>query len=129
MASLIDKAKQWIAQNPTKTPEEIWVDAFSLGIAYAQRNAPKDKSEIIKKKKAEFKEMVRPYVPMFGRDLCNNFYSYWAEANTKTGKLRWEGEKSFEVDLRLKTWKRREEERKNPKENAKPSGKKLEILN
>lgn len=128
MASLQEKAKQWIAENPTMTPEEIWLEAFSLGIAYAQRNAPKDKAELIAKKKLEFQKMIRPYVPLFGRDLCNNFYSYWAEANIKTGKLRWESEKSFEVDLRLKTWKKRDDERTTPKESAKPSGKRLEIL-
>lgn len=55
-------------------------------------------------RKAEFIEMVRPFVPEVGRETANEFVKYWNEHSPKGWKLRWEKEETFDVKRRLATW-------------------------
>lgn len=51
-----------------------------------------------------FSEMLSPHQHSFLLgDEYDNFYSYWSE-KSKTGKERWESEKFFNIDRRIKTW-------------------------
>lgn len=76
----------------------------------------KKKEDRIKKKKAEFAKKLEPFLEMYGRDVLNEFWEYWCEANMRTGKLEWERHTSFEIDLRLKRWVRNSYGRKKPNE-------------
>jgi hypothetical protein len=67
--------------------------------------------EIIKKKKGDFAKEIEPYVLTYGKDMCNDFFRYWAESDNK-GKLKWEKTKqkqggTWEISLRLATWSKK----------------------
>lgn len=70
-------------------------------------NNDKNKEEeinIVAQKKIEFAEMIKPFVEKFGKDLCNEFYSYWTEPNKSQTKIKWELERTFDINLRLTTF-------------------------
>ena len=58
---------------------------------------------IIERKKNEFRNLIDSYAYLLG-DQYEQFFDYWSESNIKSGKLRWEGEKFFNIERRIATW-------------------------
>lgn len=50
----------------------------------------------------KFEKMIEPYIDVLGNNY-NDFLEYWAEPS-KSGKLRYEAEKFFDVKRRISTW-------------------------
>ena len=67
-----------------------------------------DIKEKINKKEIEFKESIEPFIPIYGKDICNKFYLYWSEPNKSKTKLRYEMEKTWDVSRRLANWANRD---------------------
>ena len=61
--------------------------------------------DIIDKKVNSFRESMELFRYDLGNDF-DDFVEYWAEPNHKNGKLRWEGEKFFNIDRRIANWLR-----------------------
>jgi len=68
----------------------------------------KVKESKIKERKGEFKKTLTPYLEKYGKDMLNNFYSYWTEHGEKDIKMRFEKQVSFSIARRLATWKKGE---------------------
>lgn len=62
----------------------------------------------IEYRKREFYNSLTPYVSEFGKERVRDFYEYWSEHGERDRKFRKEKEKSFSIERRLKTWKKRE---------------------
>jgi len=65
-------------------------------------NESKENGIKIKEIKVSFSEMLSPHIFELS-DEYDNFYSYWTEKN-KAGKERYELEKFFDIERRIKTW-------------------------
>lgn len=50
----------------------------------------------------KFEKMIEPFIDILGSNY-NDFLEYWAEPS-KSGKLRYEAEKFFDVKRRINTW-------------------------
>ncbi len=61
--------------------------------------------EIIESKVNSFRESMQFFKNDLGNDF-DEFVEYWAEPNHKNGKLRWEGEKFFNIERRIANWLR-----------------------
>ena len=61
----------------------------------------------INSRKQEFYNSLLPYLKTYDKILLKEFYDYWTEHGDKDKKYRKEKEKSFNTDLRLKTWFKR----------------------
>jgi hypothetical protein len=68
----------------------------------------KKKSTSIDDRKAKFYNDLIPYVETYGKDMIREFYDYWSEANRSATKMRWEQERTWELNLRLKYWAKRD---------------------
>lgn len=68
-----------------------------------KENAPAALSLSYKERCKLFQSELRPFLSEYPREMLNDFYRYWVEPNKK-GKMRWELEKTWRLDLRLKTW-------------------------
>jgi hypothetical protein len=79
---------------------------------------PKDDIEVRKQK---FKESIYPFAEEFTPTTCKAFFEYWSEKNTNGKKMRFEMQKTFELSLRLKTWKEREKNYGATKKTITPS--------
>lgn len=64
-----------------------------------------------------FVEDLRPYLQMYGRDMVNEFYAYWSEPNKTHTKMRFEQEKTWDLERRLARWARNNKERNNGNTN------------
>lgn len=65
-------------------------------------------------KKENFKDLVRPFIEKYGKELCNDFWYYWTQPmSNKSGKLAWENEKKFDIDARLRTFKKNNNDSNN----------------
>ena len=61
-------------------------------------------AEETKQRAQEFYYSLAPYVAAYGKEMIRDFYDYWSETNKSRTKMRWETEKTWVVELRLKRW-------------------------
>ena len=57
-----------------------------------------------------FKESLIPFKQNYSINMLKSFYDYWTEPNHLKTKMRFELEKTFDVERRLKTWSKREKD-------------------
>ncbi|MFA5715637.1 MAG: hypothetical protein WC998_07850 [Candidatus Paceibacterota bacterium] len=65
-----------------------------------EENAKNEKNE-----KEIFKSEVFSF-PEYSAEMLTDFYNYWSEADKK-GKMRWQKQPTWETNLRLSTWNKR----------------------
>lgn len=63
-------------------------------------------SEQTEVRKVEFYKSLIPYVDKYGKEMVRDFYDYWSEPNKSKRKMRWEMEKTWDLDRRLNYWSR-----------------------
>ena len=67
--------------------------------------------ESIEERKSKFYDSLTLYVNEYPKKMLRDFYDYWSEHGVKDKKLRFEKEKTFGIEQRLRTWYNR-----NPKQ-------------
>lgn len=67
------------------------------------------------KRRNTFTEQLRPYVQIYGRDMVNEFWKYWTEPNKSKTRMRFELEKTWDLNLRLQRWASNNKMEKNGK--------------
>jgi len=65
---------------------------------------PVKKTDPIVRRREKFKDKLRPYLPMYGKEMLNAFYLYWTEVNKSKTKMRFELERTWQLSLRLQRW-------------------------
>lgn len=59
-------------------------------------------------RKEKFYESLVPYLSEYPKDMIRKFFDYWSEMNKSCTKMKWEQEKTWELNLRLANWANRE---------------------
>ena len=82
------------------------------------KNADRDRDRVIDKeiknieeRKNNFYDSLLIYVNEYPKKMLREFYDYWTEHGIKDKKMRFEKEKTFGIEQRLRTWYNR-----NPKQ-------------
>lgn len=78
--------------------------------AHKEDKPKKTKEEIAaatEKRKKKFGQELVPYVATYGKDMIRKFYDYWSETNKSKTRMRCETEKTWDLNLRLQNWARR----------------------
>ena len=89
-------------------------DAMHVHTDAMQNNAEKKRVEkkreekSIGDRKIQFKELLKPFLASYSKDLLNDFFYYWTEHGVKDKKMKFEKEKSYSVEHRLRTWSKNE---------------------
>jgi hypothetical protein len=91
--------------------EDILVDVPST--------TPLKKTVSIEERAIEFKREFKAFVNDYPRETLEAFYEYWIEPNKSKTKMKFEMEKTWDLNLRLKKWARNSFGKK--KEVAKPN--------
>ena len=73
-------------------------------------NIIEDKSELLNKREVKFKSEVFEFLDKYPEAMLNKFCNYWTEKNKSKTKMRFELEKTFEINKRLTTWASRDKE-------------------
>ena len=63
-------------------------------------------SSTLKARRAAFIEDLKERGNSYDRQLLNDFYFYWSEENPSTGKMRFEEQRTWNIDNRLARWVR-----------------------
>ena len=64
----------------------------------------KSNEEIIQAKQHKFHESLVPYVALYGKDMIERFYNYFAEPTKNNKKFKWETYKTWCLRMRLRRW-------------------------
>lgn len=62
------------------------------------------RSESITAKEKAFIDTIAPFVDIYGKKMCREFYAYWSERTSTGKKMRFELEKTWDVARRLLRW-------------------------
>ena len=54
--------------------------------------------------KEAFREECLKRIGQYNRDRLADFFNYWSEENPRTGKMRFQGKRYWNLDSRLKRW-------------------------
>lgn len=63
-----------------------------------------NKKESIDIRKNKFYDSLVPFVDKYSKEMLKDFFIYWSEHGEKDIKMRFEKEKTFGVEARLRTW-------------------------
>lgn len=78
---------------------------------------PKKSKEGIKEateqRTQDFYNSLIPFVPTYGREMVREFFNYWSEPNKSYSKLRFEQEKTWDLNRRLARWSNHNKEFKS----------------
>jgi hypothetical protein len=69
------------------------------------KNKDEDISIYINDRIETFKTKVYSYTNIHSVDMLYKFFNYWSELNKSGTKMRFELEKTWEIEKRLTTWK------------------------
>ncbi len=69
-------------------------------------NKPKP-DESVEERKKKFVEALKPHLAKYGRDMLNDFYTYWTQINPGGKRMLYEKQEVFEMAKRLATWYRK----------------------
>lgn len=66
----------------------------------------------LSRKEGFYKSLI-PFLEKYPKEMIRQFFEYWSEMNKSRTKMRWEQEKTWEADKRLRTWASREKNYEN----------------
>lgn len=103
-------------QNGTNGTDSVYVGDMCSPNVEQKKEPPKggkkkdaaQAASCLQKRKEEFQEKVAPYVALYGREMVTEFFEYWTEENRSKTKMRFELERTWNVDRRLKVWASRD---------------------
>lgn len=108
---------QETSKKRTKAANKRWNNASALQVQSKSNAIREDKSKEynIKKenikdintRKREFYNSLIPFLNFYSKEMLKDFFDYWSEHGDRDKKFRKEKEKSFNLELRLKTWFKR----------------------
>jgi len=58
----------------------------------------------IESRKIAFRDTIAPFLNIYGKTMLNEFFAYWIEPNKSNTKMRFELERTWSTELRLKKW-------------------------
>lgn len=62
-------------------------------------------------RRLSFGKKLIPYVDVYGKEMIRKFFNYWSESNENGRKMRYEMQKTFNIKMRLRTWRTNDYER------------------
>jgi len=69
-----------------------------------------NKPNNIEERKHTFATSLAPFKDVYGRAMLVEFYEYWSESDLNNKKMKFEMQKTFSVERRLKTWAKKAKE-------------------
>lgn len=74
----------------------------------------------VEERKERFALAVKEFSSVYPESMLNAFVSYWTEKNKSGTKMKFEMQNTFEINLRLSTWARREKDFSSGKSEERP---------
>lgn len=91
-----EQARLWARKHRDVSIESAFVAGYKYCIDGSSRP--------VEQREEEFAKIVFEYSDTYPVDMLDRFVRYWTERNPNGRKMRYEKEKVFDVERRLKTW-------------------------
>ncbi len=88
----------------TEKPSTVNQTLLNTNIEITNKQSKEYKINIIEANKQKFIKDLEPYVSIYGRDMVNDFFKYWSELNQSQTKMKFQLEKTWQLNLRLERW-------------------------
>lgn len=87
-----------------------------------KKNSDKIARAILSEREKKFYDDLRPFVEKYNSKMIREFYDYWREPNKSKTQMRFEMQKTWDLNLRLANWSKKEKiDGKNYKRFSQPS--------
>ena len=103
--AVAEKATPTVAEKATNN--NIYNNKETTPIGVVKKAEQTSKILPLENRQEQFRQSLIPFVQKFGREMIRAFYDYWSEPTLDRKKMRWELEKTFELNRRLGYWYRR----------------------
>jgi hypothetical protein len=94
-----EKEKQATSKATNKQPTDNQQITTNKNV----KNANNEKNNITARELA-FKESLFPFIQEHSKDTMKAFYDYWSEPNKSKSKMKWEVEKTWDLERRVTRW-------------------------
>lgn len=100
------------SQEVSKTSQEIESNTIHINTSHnntsSKESKPKkDVSLSLSDRKEAFKKELEQYRDKYESDMLNDFFQHWTQPNKSKTKMKFEGEKYWDLKARLDAWKNR----------------------
>ena len=102
----IEEKKESKEKETKKKPTAVNATTTADFNVNSTANGHKDRN--LQSRKDEFEKSLGPFIPVYGKEMVQKFFSYWSESNPSKTKMRWELQKTWETPRRLRYWASRE---------------------
>lgn len=99
---------------PTENPPMENAQLLNTNIQSTNKQSKEYKINIIEANKKNFIKELKPYVSVYGKDMVNDFFKYWSELNQSKTKMKYQLQKTWQLNLRLERWSRNNFSNKQP---------------
>jgi hypothetical protein len=86
-------------------------------------NKSKEEDSLVVRK-LKFSHTLEPFLKIYGKELLNDFYSYWTEPNKSQTKFKQEMQPTWSLERRLTTWAKNDKyfkkEKSSPQKEKEP---------
>lgn len=96
--TLNEIAHEYAEQNPNVSIEL----AFLEGMLYKSSM----QRESLQERMDKFRQTTNMYKGMYGNEMVDAFFDYWSETNDNGNKMRFEKEKTWNLEKRLARWEK-----------------------
>lgn len=104
----ISPAPPFNKENKEKKEKGVGKAASNEAATHAAFRSAVFQNESVGAGRQRLQNEIAPYVQQYGREMCNEFYAYWAEPTQDGGRLRFQLQKTWSTAHRLSKWKKYE---------------------
>lgn len=122
IVALVKNTKATTKARPEHTPKHDPKQGRGTASITKPINQEPKNQETLEGRKLKFADTLKPYVDKYGRPMINDFYKYWTEPNKSKSKFRQELQKTWDLERRLETWSRNDNNFKKTSDGNKSTG-------
>lgn len=100
----IDQEQQIAISNRNKTNGSKGGRPAKTKITKQKSKNPLGFQEVLEIRKKEFGNKLAAYVGRYPKEMIRKFYDYWTEKSTSGTRMKFEMQKTWELEKRLITW-------------------------
>ena len=94
-----DKMDLKLRQNAVQTPDKLQPNQNQT-----TTNKNNKENKEVEERKEVFKNEILKFSNTFSRQHLDGFYDYWSTENKETGRLKFEAEKNWDLESKIKSW-------------------------
>lgn len=106
-----DKGEITLKITPSTTPNKNKNNNRNNNLTKKESRKKKSATDSFHDRQQDFKNELIPCIEQYNKEMIRAFFDYWGEPD-KSGRMRFELERTWDLSHRLRTWERRQYEKR-----------------